>query len=229
MESAWLSSFLRSNGVTPPSIEAQAASTVFASTSVMVVGISAGLLLASLWQVQRAARLANVAGFIIGAVPPLILAPIVLILTGPSRISVWSVMLAYNFIAGFAVGQRTAIALPPVSESIWRRWARGGPQVAIAVRLPWMLWFGGGSIRAVAGYSYGVWLMMEYLAIPGGIGRIMRLAVSYNNFDLLAVLLAIALAVGVAQDQLLRSGLKAAASAASWVGTHLRGRRRAFS
>ncbi len=229
MDVEWLNSFLRANGMTPPSLAGQVWLTVAASTSIMLLGLAAGLTLASLWPARHAANLGTFVGFVVAAVPPLILAPLVLIITGPSRWAVWWVMIGYNIVAGYGVGQNSALALPPAAESVWKRWGNGGFPVAASVRLPWMLWYGSSALRAVAGYSYGVWLMMEYLAVPGGIGRIMRLAVSYNNFTLLGYLLVVAIGVGALQDSLLRWGLRRLATLVSRASGWLRHPACAFS
>lgn len=145
--------------------------------------------------------------------PPLLVIPFAIILCGSQ----------HNTLECFTVGIYSAFSMaiytlnalkniPPNYKHLARllgaNWLRSTVDVHIPAIMPEVL----GAVRVTATISLGIAVVVEYLAAPQGIGRVMKFAISYSRLDLIMVgvvwVVLFALAVDIIIAVVFRSLLK---------------------
>lgn len=150
-------------------------------------------------------------------VPPLVVIPLSFILFDPSESMFY---LTISFYAFIATSIYVLAALRDVSPNYinMARIAGAGPLwIAWKVRAPSVLPVLLGPLKVVSSFTLGVTVVLEFLAVPKGIGRVMKFAVSYNSVLLILTGIfwsaLIGLVSGICLDKLgktfLRWGIKA--------------------
>jgi ABC-type nitrate/sulfonate/bicarbonate transport system permease component len=120
-------------------------------------------------------------------VPPLIVIPLAFALLGPSRLSSFLGGAFYAFVStGIIV--MAALDQAPTNLIKLARLAGAGPLwIAWRVRAISVLPMLVGPMKIVASFTLGVVVILEYLAAPEGIGRVMKFAIAYNSVQLILV------------------------------------------
>ena len=118
-------------------------------------------------------------------VPPLIVVPLLLALLGPSWVAYRIAASLYAFVATAVVTGAALSDVPPSFVHLAQLAGAGPLWIAWRVRaiaiLPMLI----GPLKVVASFTLGIVVILEYLAAPMGIGRVMRFAVSYNAVALI--------------------------------------------
>lgn len=140
-------------------------------------------------------------------IPPLLLLPIIIVIAGVTSKAIFAAASIYTFVsftpyviaAFFAVKpQYLDLAALSGADSFWSYW-----HVRVPAALPRLL----GPAMLVSGFCLGILAILEYIAAPSGLGRVMKIAISYNAIDLLIVALLWTLLIGIAMDVLIRVSL----------------------
>ncbi len=120
-------------------------------------------------------------------VPPLIAIPVAFTLLGPSWMTDWIAGSFYAFIAT-SIFMSAALEEVPHNFISLARLAGAGPfWIAWRVRCPFVLPILVGPAKVVASFTLGIVIIIEFLASPEGIGRVMKFALSYHSVELLLV------------------------------------------
>jgi NitT/TauT family transport system permease protein len=133
-------------------------------------------------------------------VPPLIVIPIALSIAGTSQLAQFIAGSTYAFVASIALTtgalQRTPdsyVALARLAGA--RRW-----WITRNVFSPVVLIESFGSLKLIGAFTLGIIIVLEYLAAPSGIGRVMKFAMSYHSIELLMVGVLWAILIGMSFD-----------------------------
>ncbi len=133
-------------------------------------------------------------------VPPLIAIPFLFALVGPGWI-------AYHLSAAFYAFIATSIfvlaALEEVPQNLISLARVGGANrfwIAWHVQAPSILPLLIGPLKVVASFTLGIVIILEFLAVPEGIGRIIKFAISYNSIQLLLAGIFWAALIGLSFD-----------------------------
>ena len=118
-------------------------------------------------------------------IPPLIAIPLMFAVFGAG----WAVGLItgafYAFISSSVYMLSAFEDVPQNFLSLARLGGAGRLWTAWKVLLPAILPMLVGPLKVVASFTLGVVVVLEYLALPQGIGRVMKFAVSYHSIELL--------------------------------------------
>lgn len=118
-------------------------------------------------------------------IPPLIVIPLAYALLGPSQLTS---CLGGAFYAFVSTGIIVSAALDQVPNNLidLARLAGAGPlRIAWRVRAVSILPVLVGPFKIVGSFTLGVVVILEYLAAPVGIGRVMKFAIAYNSVELI--------------------------------------------
>jgi ABC-type nitrate/sulfonate/bicarbonate transport system permease component len=120
-------------------------------------------------------------------VPPLIFIPFAVLLSGSSRtVEVVSI----GIYAALAVGLYSLgelINVQPEYIALGRLLGAGQVRLLLTVRLPAILPLLIGPARVIVSLATGIGVVAEFLAVPVGLGRVMKFALSYSRVDLIMV------------------------------------------
>lgn len=162
--------------------------TLSATVEGCALGGAAGLaaaLIGSLWPISRRVLEATVE--LTRVVPPLIFIPFAVLLSGSSRtVEVTSI----GIYAALAVGLYSLgelIHVHPDHVALGKLLGAGPVQLLLTVRLPAILPRLIGPARVVISLALGIGVVAEFLAVPTGLGRVMKFALSYARVDLIMV------------------------------------------
>ena len=118
-------------------------------------------------------------------IPPLIVIPLTFALLGPSRISSFLGGAFYAFVSTSIIVV-AALDKVPHNQLKLARLAGAGPLwIAWRVRAMSVLSMLIGPLKIVGSFTLGVVVILEYLAAPVGIGRVMKFAIAYNSVVLI--------------------------------------------
>lgn len=165
-----------------------------------LLGIGAGLL------VSRSREFLGCAGAVIEfvrAMPPLILVPIALTVLPPMGFTEALIVGAYAALTQFTyaveAGRNVPTRLLDVAHAMGARGMRLTKDVLAPAALAELF----GAVRVVVVTSIGIAIVVEYLAMPTGIGRVMSFAASFSRIDLIIVGIMWAIILTLMMDGLL--------------------------
>jgi NitT/TauT family transport system permease protein len=121
------------------------------------------------------------------AVPPLILVPLALTLLPPMALTEVLIIGVYAALAQFTYSVEASKNVPvhflDLAQVMGARGTRLTIDVLVPATLPELL----GAMRVTVVTSMGIAVVVEYVAMPAGIGRVMNFAASFSRIDLIIV------------------------------------------
>jgi ABC-type nitrate/sulfonate/bicarbonate transport system permease component len=121
------------------------------------------------------------------AIPPLIMVPLVLVLLPPAPEIEPLIIGLYAALSLFAYTLEAVINVPVVLIDLARLLGARGHRLVFDVLMPAILPELLGAMRVTVVTSVGIAIVVEYLAMPSGIGRVMKFAASFSRIDLIIV------------------------------------------
>jgi taurine transport system permease protein len=153
-----------------------------------LTGIGAGVMWVLIVNESSPARLvSNTILEFIRVLPPLILVPFVAIAIAASEWAHFATVAIYATLTTAVYAMNATRNVPSAYQSMAEllganRWRR-----AVTVTLPAILPEMLGAVRLVFAFGLGISVVVEYLANPTGIGRVMKLVIAFSRVDLLIV------------------------------------------
>ncbi len=118
-------------------------------------------------------------------VPPLIVIPLSFTFFGPSTLMFYLTIAFYAFVATAIYVLAALRDVSPKYINMARVAGAGRVWIAWKVRAPSALPVLIGPLKVVASFTLGVTIVVEFLAAPEGIGRVMKFAMSFNSATLI--------------------------------------------
>lgn len=126
---------------------------------------------------------------ILRTIPPLALAPFLLLWFGPSLVSIMGVAIFYTFVTVFVSGVEALQRVNPVYENFARTLGAGKNTVAFEIVFPALFPALVGPIKVAACSSWGLIIIGEQLGAVKGLGRIINAFVSLYDTSLVVVVI----------------------------------------
>jgi ABC-type nitrate/sulfonate/bicarbonate transport system permease component len=124
---------------------------------------------------------------IVRVLPPLILIPFAILLSDSADRIELTVVALYSALSMSLYTIGACAALPPEYSQMARLLGAGRLRNAFSVQLPAILPSVIGPLRVNAALGTGICVVCEFLAVPKGIGRVMKFALSFYRVDLILV------------------------------------------
>jgi ABC-type nitrate/sulfonate/bicarbonate transport system permease component len=193
-----------------PIIEAQGGGSNGLSTHVVatLVGFSGGFtsgiiigfaLALTMSQFRALSHLLEPALEFLRAIPPLLVVPFAILLCRSNDTLEWFTVAIYS---AFSICVYTLTAVRNIVPSylqLAELLGAGRLRRVFDVQIPAIMPELVGAFRVTAALSLGIAVVVEYLAAPAGIGRVMKFAMSYSRIDLIvvSVIWVVIIAIGV--------------------------------
>ena len=126
---------------------------------------------------------------ILRTIPPLALAPFLLLWFGPSLISIMGVAIFYTFVTIFVSGVEALQRIDPVHSYFAKTMGAGKNTIAFEVVFPALFPALVGPIKVAACSSWGLIIIGEQLGATKGLGRIINAFVSLYDTSLIMVVI----------------------------------------
>ena len=140
---------------------------------------------------------------ILRAVPPLAIAPILLIWFGPTATSQYVMLIGYTFLA-IVINTLEAIRnVPPVHVQYARTMGASRGQVFRTIVLPAIVPELVGAIRVGIALSWGIAVVTELLGAPLGIGKVFSMMLTAQGLDIIIISILYVSLVALATDRLI--------------------------
>jgi len=155
-------------------------------------------LMANQWSLLR--RILSVVVEPWEVIPPLMIIPITLSVMGATLVSNFLAGSFYAFVASVVL---TTGALQQIPQNFVTLAKLGGASrwwIVLHVHIPAIAIQSLSSLKSVASLTLGIVVLLEYLAAPSGIGRVMKYAMSYHAITLLVVVIFWAIMIGIVFD-----------------------------
>lgn len=123
----------------------------------------------------------------IRVLPPLIVVPFVAIAIATSEWAHFTTVAIYATLTTAVYAMNATSNVPATYRSMAALLGAGRWRRAVTVTLPAILPEMLGAIRLVFAFGLGIAVVVEYLANPMGIGRVMKLVIAFSRVDLLLV------------------------------------------
>jgi len=137
------------------------------------------------------------------AVPPLILIPLTLTLLPPAAAIEALIVGVYAALTLFTYSVEASRNVPVHLLDLAQVMGARGTRLTIDVLLPATLPELFGAMRVTLVTSVGIAVVVEYLAMPAGIGRVMNFAASFSHIDLIIVGIVWAVVITLLVDEAL--------------------------
>jgi ABC-type nitrate/sulfonate/bicarbonate transport system permease component len=152
------------------------------------------------WQPLR--RMVSVALEVWEVVPPLLAVPVAFALFGVSPLAHYLAGAFYAFVATSVLTMGTLNRVPATYVNLGRLAGASAWWISRNVYVPAGLADCLGSLKSIGAFTLGIVVVLEYLAAPAGIGRVMKFAMSYHSIELLLVGVLWAILIGICFDML---------------------------
>ncbi len=120
-------------------------------------------------------------------IPPLIFIPFATLLLGSSYLVETLSVATYAALAMTLYTLNAIATVPPDFLALGRLLGAGQFRILMTIQIPAILPNLVGPLRVIISLGLGVAVVAEFLAAPGGIGRVMKFAISYARADLILV------------------------------------------
>jgi len=141
-------------------------------------------------------------------IPPLMLVPIVLVASAPDNTVYMVAVAAYSFVSFLPNAMHALDQTRPVHLELAKTAGASASWILWRVRLPAAAPQLLGPLKNVCAFSLGIVIILEYVAAPSGLGRIMKFALGYSAVDLLLVCILWTVIIGSAIDRVIDQALR---------------------
>lgn len=124
---------------------------------------------------------------ILRAIPPLALAPFMLLWFGTTSLGIISIVVFYTFTMVFVAGVEAIDRLDPAQVNFSKTLGSSKSTIVYRVIMPSILPAMAGPIRVAASWSWGLVVVGELLGAKNGIGRILNAFIPLLSTDLIVV------------------------------------------
>lgn len=172
-----------SNGFAP-----HLGATLAGFSSGFVGGSSFGFLAALIMvQFRKLLLLVEPALEFLRALPPLLVVPFAVVLCRSNDVLEAVTISAYSMFSVCVYTLNSLGNLPPSYTQLASLLGARQPRLTMDVQIPAVMPELVGGLRVTAALSLGIAVVVEYLAVPQGLGRVMKYAISYSRIDLIVV------------------------------------------
>lgn len=165
---------------------------VFTTLFRYLIGLSTGIAL-SIVLLIVISRFERLHSFIVPivdifrAIPPLALAPFMLLWFGTNAVGIVSIITFYSFTMVFIAGVEAINKLDPSHLNFGRTLGANKTTIATSIVLPSILPAMSGPIKVAASWSWGLVVVAELLGAKSGIGRVLNAFIPMLSTDLILV------------------------------------------
>lgn len=170
----------------------------------LIAGLALGLLFTFFFFLRQTVRTAFEPFFTVArTIPPLILAPFLLLIFNGALLANFAIVTVYVCYAVVVYGLNSLDLIPKSYIELAKVQNSTGKGIVFDILLPGMLPQFYGGLRVVISISLGVLVVGEYIGPGDGLGKVMKYAMSYSRLDLLIAAIICSVSVAMLNDFLI--------------------------